>query len=212
MRRERPSFVYFLRPVGADGPVKIGCSSYPEERLQSFMLWSPVALEVVAKLHGDELLEWRFHQAFSDFHSHSEWFRSAPIITATIKAIGLGATDFWFLPRSATRLKAGRRPITYTPEARLAANLNLSLGQLTSRAGITAPRAIQAAVRAIRDEKTTLEERIDYEAVARKFIADPLGNGAVVSTWPRTQALFVAWCKRRSIDPAPYLRPPAVAA
>lgn len=47
---EAPQWVYFLRPVGEEGPVKIGVSEVPENRLRTYMVWSPMILEVAAKI------------------------------------------------------------------------------------------------------------------------------------------------------------------
>lgn len=41
MRPSESRFIYFLRPIGWDGPVKIGCSNYPMLRLNALMAWSP---------------------------------------------------------------------------------------------------------------------------------------------------------------------------
>lgn len=64
MRRAQPCFVYFLKPVGMDGPIKIGCSEYPQRRLLNLMAWSPFPLELLAQIDGDESVERRFHAAF----------------------------------------------------------------------------------------------------------------------------------------------------
>lgn len=45
-------YVYFLRPAGQDGPVKIGCSTAPQSRLEQYMSWAPFPLEIVATVPG----------------------------------------------------------------------------------------------------------------------------------------------------------------
>lgn len=89
------SYVYFLRPIGKRGPVKIGSSSYPRRRLLNFMAWSPVSLEVAATVPGGLRLEQRLHAEFADYHSHGEWFRACAGIDRLISGIrdGLAIGD-----------------------------------------------------------------------------------------------------------------------
>lgn len=83
-------FVYFLRPIGQPGPVKIGCSSDPNGRLTTFMAWSPLRLEIAAKIPGDMPLEQRIHGIFADQHSHSEWFYPSKRLTDFINSLASG--------------------------------------------------------------------------------------------------------------------------
>lgn len=53
------SFVYFVKPVGQDGPVKIGFSETPIDRLSTLMTWSPIPLEIAIAIPGDRELEGR---------------------------------------------------------------------------------------------------------------------------------------------------------
>lgn len=66
--------VYFIRPIGQRGPVKIGCANFPLKRLDDLMAWSPFPLEVVATVDGDLSLERRLHGIFAASHTHKEWF------------------------------------------------------------------------------------------------------------------------------------------
>lgn len=108
------SYVYFMRPVGAEGPVKIGCSGKPAKRLEAYMNWSPWPLEVVATVPGSFHLEWAFHAKFAHLHTHHEWFREDPELTATIDAIRAGSFDLSSLPpakrrKSEAQLRAWHR-------------------------------------------------------------------------------------------------------
>lgn len=71
----KPTYVYFIRPVGMVGPIKIGCSELPEGRLASLAAWSPYPLEIVVTIAGGIKLERNIHECFADLHSHHEWFR-----------------------------------------------------------------------------------------------------------------------------------------
>jgi hypothetical protein len=111
----RQSYVYFMRPVGAVGPVKIGCSTGPIARLAHYQAWSPVPLEVVAVLQGSFALEWAFHAKFAHLHLHHEWFAEDPELIATMEAICAGAFDTTTLPepkrlQSPAQIAAWRRP------------------------------------------------------------------------------------------------------
>lgn len=107
--------VYFLRPVGCEGPVKIGTSVWPWGRLKTMAAWSPVPLELVAMTPGGALLEQRFHVHFRHLHSHGEWFHGAPELTGAVAAIAAGAFDFASLPPP-SRLPTQCR---WTDEARM---------------------------------------------------------------------------------------------
>ena len=82
--------IYFVRPIGMDGPVKIGCSIVPESRLHALWVWSPFPLEIVASIDGDFGLESKIHAHFAATHSHREWFRASPELTKLISDLHLG--------------------------------------------------------------------------------------------------------------------------
>lgn len=88
--RPHLGWVYFIRPVGMDGPVKIGASRIPEQRIETLSSWSPFKLEVVAKVRGDVTLERNIHECFADIHSHKEWFRADPRLTELIEKLAAG--------------------------------------------------------------------------------------------------------------------------
>jgi hypothetical protein len=98
--------VYFIKPVGADGPIKIGCTSYGAERLDALMRWSPVDLEMIASVEGDFVLEARIHRMLADTHIRHEWF--AP--SATLDALIASVLDGTF---QADALPTDKRPLWY---------------------------------------------------------------------------------------------------
>lgn len=69
-----PTFLYFLKPVGMMGPIKIGCSKFPESRLASVALWSPVPVETITVVPGGFREENMLHRQFANFRLHGEWF------------------------------------------------------------------------------------------------------------------------------------------
>jgi hypothetical protein len=79
--------VYFIRPIGQDGPIKIGSSRWPEERLASYTRWSPYPLEIVVSVPGTMKVEMAIHRCFADARSHEEWFRPIPRLLAVIEKL-----------------------------------------------------------------------------------------------------------------------------
>src|SRR3546814_2554543 len=79
--------VYFIRPIGQAGPVKIGCSVGPNKRRHELETWSPVPLAIVAEIDGGFDIERRFHAKFQDNHERREWFNWSPGLDDTITAI-----------------------------------------------------------------------------------------------------------------------------
>jgi len=84
-------FIYFLRPVGLIGPVKIGSSWEPISRMRSLMALSPFPLEVITTAKGNRDMERKVHNCFADAHSHCEWFHPVPRLLAAIEKIKAGA-------------------------------------------------------------------------------------------------------------------------
>lgn len=85
-------YVYFIKPIGMDGPIKIGCSGAPKNRLLSLSYWSPFPLEILATAPGGGNEECLLHRCFSDHHTHHEWFHSSPGLRCLIERIIAGAS------------------------------------------------------------------------------------------------------------------------
>lgn len=98
-RGPEDSSVYFLRVVGAAGPVKIGYSRFPSTRFSMFCGWSPVPLEIAAVLPNvPPETERRFHRMFADSWMHGEWFAASPRLTKVIADINAGRFDLSTIP------------------------------------------------------------------------------------------------------------------
>jgi hypothetical protein len=109
--------VYFIKPVGMDGPVKIGSAVRYTERVSQISLWSPFELELVAHIEGGQLLEDRFHAYFIDDHYRQEWFHYTPRMGEVIRAVQDGTFDVSILPPSLGPIRhAARYRSTETPE------------------------------------------------------------------------------------------------
>ena len=109
-------FVYFIRPVGAEGPIKIGFSQSPVNRLSTLMAWSPFPLEIITAFEGCLSVETAIHNRFGHLHSHKEWFAVNHELLDFIEKIK-GGTDW----RKATDFKI-YSPIKRNPVGRAAAN------------------------------------------------------------------------------------------
>lgn len=83
-------YVYFLKPVGMYGPIKIGTSEMPMNRLQSLMAWSPFKLELLATTPGSWQLEFKLHCRFARSHLHAEWFEPDTDLMIGISALRAG--------------------------------------------------------------------------------------------------------------------------
>ena len=108
-------YVYFIRPVGENGPVKIGCSINPRDRVKQ-MTRRNRPLELVAALGGDFFEERQFHTLFAADHIGKEWFFWTPALGEVMDAIAAGDFDRSILPDTPKRLP--RKAIEYTPERR----------------------------------------------------------------------------------------------
>lgn len=157
-----PAQVYFIRPAGERGPIKIGCSSAPHERLKAYAAWSPQVLEIAALLEGGEELAHRFHGQFAHLRLHHEWFKADPAIDAVIAAINTRTFDVETLgPPARLRQERG-----WTEESRRAASYARKLERLRKR-GVVIPPEVQAATYQWRMPLEEVERR---RAIIREFV------------------------------------------
>jgi len=91
-------WVYFIKPIGMDGPIKIGCSYSPDQRRKTLEFWSPFPLEILAEWQGGAVVERQFHAMFSASHRHHEWFDVTDELLAVISQIKAGTFDGSTLP------------------------------------------------------------------------------------------------------------------
>jgi hypothetical protein len=110
--------VYFIRPVGQEGPVKIGCSEWPFKRLDTLMSWSPVPLEVAVDVPGCMKLEKRFHSMFVSDWMHREWFKGSPRLTAVIDRLKAGENPERVAQHEGAPVDLRRRSIYQNPSWR----------------------------------------------------------------------------------------------
>jgi len=83
-------FVYFIKPIGLPGPIKIGFSALPKNRLLSLAIWSPFPLEIAVAIPGTLKLEMNIHDCLARSHSHHEWFFPTDEVTQLVNALNAG--------------------------------------------------------------------------------------------------------------------------
>jgi hypothetical protein len=189
-QRGKP-FVYFIRPVGMRGPVKIGYSTLPERRLMELSVWSPFPLEVACRIPGSNSTELAFHTLFRAFHSHNEWFHPAPEIDATIDAINAGSFELATLPK-------GRRLCVeaWTAEKRQRIGYLAALGTSEWRTGLFVPAGVREAAQRL-DAIAGRARDADLAAV-KAYLADPLGNGGEEKPYTWAQERLAAYRLKRA--------------
>lgn len=186
--------VYFIKPIGKRGPVKIGCSFAPDGRKSTLQCWSPYPLEIVATLNGYTVLERRFHAKFVALHTHSEWFRWSKELQATIDAINDGTFDINILP-SPERLprKAILSKRKWSDEQRRGASQTAIIRRIRKELGyVLIGEQTQERIEAfIADPKAAgvpeaeaqFMWRAEYRKNYEKQIADAQGRIAEVEQW-----------------------------
>lgn len=170
MSRARQHHVYFIRPVGMDGPVKIGCSVHTGKRLQDLTVWSPYRLEIVATIPGDTALERRFHHAFLADRLHSEWFAASSRLTQVMAEVAAGVFDVDGLPGPKRLPNKTRMGNGWTEEVRLIASMGHRLRILRKR-DVAVPENVRAAM-----------SRYSASKYWRKSPRDP-ADAACVQEW-----------------------------
>lgn len=93
-------YVYFIRG-SCRGPIKIGSSRNPEDRLVTLQTSHPDQLILMAAIN-DRGHSWEstLHQHFARFRMRGEWFWPAPSLIAFIR---------WIIRRDETCVGSGRR-------------------------------------------------------------------------------------------------------
>jgi len=83
-------YIYFVKPVGQDGPIKIGCTRHLSARIAQLDGMSPVPLELIASAEGDFDLERHLHSMFASTHVRGEWFAPSAALTQIISDVVAG--------------------------------------------------------------------------------------------------------------------------
>lgn len=199
VHNRRPKTVYFIRPVGMESPVKVGCSQSPEGRRGSLATWSPFSLEIIAEIDGDHWLERRFHAYFRDTYQRREWFGWSDRMAAVVAAINAGTFDKSILPEPTRigRLHIKRKP--WSEESKRSASYNSRLRSIRKKSRLIPMKVDGDKVwRFIRDGDEASLALID------EFLADPVAHGCtfeakypeVVAEMEQSRAAWLARQRR----------------
>jgi hypothetical protein len=161
--------VYFIKPVGHDGPIKIGCSYSPDSRRSTLACWSPFPLEIVAEIAGGFDLERRFHARFVHLHSRREWFNWAPDLQAVIDEIVSGAFDIATLPSPRNLPRAKGKGNGWTDRTKRTQSYALRIRHAERRSQMFLPQALSGWRCWVGDP----EQMAPIEA----FLSDPASHG-----------------------------------
>lgn len=188
------SFVYFIKPIGMDGPIKIGCSDKPGDRRATLETWSPLPLEVVAQIKGDFELERRFHTMFVADHQRREWFTVTDALLAVIASINAGTFDEDVLPPMGKRLRSALPSRNWSPEKRREVSFMHRINHKERKTGFQCPVSCRGMI-----------ERGDTEIIAavERFLEKPHVHG-IARPWP--------WARERQEKYLASLPPEALAA
>ena len=70
--------------------LKIGFTTSPtEQRLRELQVGSPTRLRVAGRIPAPRSFEGALHAAFAGARSHGEWFEPTPLITGTLRLMGV---------------------------------------------------------------------------------------------------------------------------
>jgi hypothetical protein len=162
-------FIYFARITGEAGPIKIGCSSYPNGRCKQLGSDLAASIEIMATAPGDYLLERNLHLKFAGnrVNGPARHDRTAPVP---------GSSE-WFAPTPellaliATARRAGKieLPIEECRERAIAARYRAgeTLQQIGDDYGITRER-VRQILHSIGVKRRSVAETAYLRSLARR--------------------------------------------
>ena len=86
---EHKKVVYFVQSR-LGGPIKIGLTTEPKQRLKQLQNGSPIPLQILGALRGDEKVEAAIHERFRKLRLHGEWFEPSMELVEFIRQFGKG--------------------------------------------------------------------------------------------------------------------------
>lgn len=166
--------IYFIKPKGMDGPIKIGCSDKPAKRLITLSAWSPFELEIIGMVPGGFTDESNLHRRFSDLHTRREWFMSSPLLRQTIERI-LAGTPIAEACRAISEKKSikGQKRPAKTPDR----ELFLKYGN-----------RIRAAVWPLHDKKGSWRKPDDIAKIMHDWRSDRANGHTPITPTPEQMA------------------------
>lgn len=108
--------VYFIRPIGLKGPIRIGGSHHPAELLKNVARWSPLPLEIVATAAGNHAA--RVCAMFSEQHMHGGWFKPNAGMERMISRLAAGSPLGDIIDLKSKFVPFARSRVRYTADYR----------------------------------------------------------------------------------------------
>ena len=177
-----PRSIYLIKPVGMDGPIKIGCSYLPAKRLRELTRWSPVPLEIIASFPGSLALEANLHSCLAQSRSHKEWFFATDEVRRFVAHIIAGQPVELAINLSDKR-RARRRRLDWTPAKRLRMSLSIRY-HAARRRGEVIPVSIREIMHAWDKREPSpveialLEQRFPFRTARPEKTRSPEPTGA----------------------------------
>jgi hypothetical protein len=81
----KTGFIYFLK--AENGFIKIGISGNVEERMNELISNSPVKVELLKTVEGNQKMEKELHEKFKKYRNHGEWFKSSETLMKYIDSL-----------------------------------------------------------------------------------------------------------------------------
>jgi hypothetical protein len=107
MKGNRLGWIYIVRAANGSGPVKIGWSKRPSERLKLMHWGSPVELEFIDIRRAQERVERDLHRRLKRYRLRGEWYDLPPeILIDVIVELQDKAPLPWSPAREAAELTA----------------------------------------------------------------------------------------------------------
>lgn len=198
-----PNIVYFIKPVGLYGPIKIGCATVPQDRLLSLSAWSPWPLEILVTIPGSYRLEQDIHECMARSYSHREWFHATAEVLALVEKLRAGVpieqaidltcrhTAAWRAQFRNPRTNQSRLHMSYVHRLRWAI---IRIEKATGKRFLT-PADVDAALGKVKRQREP--PPADIERLER-FLSDPAAYAVEYIPPPLT-----VWKKVPYVPPAP---------
>jgi hypothetical protein len=84
----RGGWIYFIQ-WGDGGPIKIGFSDRPDERLAALSTGSPVPLRLLGQMRGNRGLEQALHRKFEEDRVRREWFHPSGALLQYVATVSI---------------------------------------------------------------------------------------------------------------------------
>ena len=82
--RRMPDMIYFIRQRNK---LKIGYTEDVDRRIKELQTGSPVRLQLLKVIPGDQVLERQIHELFKEKRAQGEWFHYSGVLKACVKVL-----------------------------------------------------------------------------------------------------------------------------